>query len=50
MTKIILEIMIVAIAIALIITQDSSLITAIVLCYGFIGMIEAIEKIGKKGA
>ena len=48
MTKIILEIMVVALAIALIISIDNSLIIAIILCWGFIGMIEAIEKIGQR--
>ena len=45
MTKITLEIMVVALAIALIIYRDSSLIIAMILCFGFIGMIEAIEKL-----
>jgi len=44
MTKAILEILAVVIAIALIITGDRQLIIAIILCWGFVGMIEAIEK------
>ena len=44
MAKAILRIIVIIIAIALIITKDNFLITAIILCWGFIGIIEAIEK------
>lgn len=46
--KIILIIIGCSMAIALIIAKDTAFLVPGILCYGFAGMIEAIEKLGEK--
>ncbi len=47
MTKIALGIIGFLLAAALIISKDSLFLTPIILCWCFVGLIEAIEKLGK---
>ncbi len=47
--KIILMIVGILLGIALFISKDAVFLVPGILCYGFVGMIDAIEKIGKKG-
>ncbi len=48
MVKIILGILGALMGLALIITGDSIFLTPGILCWGFLGTIEAIEKLGQK--